>query len=85
MDEFPCPDDYFDAPEDQIRCVPSLDHNAVETFDPYPAQIPLNVQIISQILEDQHMLRCNCLGDFFPQVTISGPSVPIATLLHRIL
>jgi hypothetical protein len=22
-DEFPCPDDYFDAPEDQIRGVPS--------------------------------------------------------------
>jgi hypothetical protein len=43
IDEFPCPDAYFDAPEDQIRCVPSLDHNAVETFDPYPAEIPLNV------------------------------------------
>jgi hypothetical protein len=35
-DEFLCPDDYFDAPEDQIRCVPSLDHNSVETFDPHP-------------------------------------------------
>jgi hypothetical protein len=35
-DEFPCPDDYFDAPEDQIHCVPSLGHDAVETFDPYP-------------------------------------------------
>jgi hypothetical protein len=52
-DEFPCPDDYFDAPKDQIRYVPSLNHNAVETFDPYPAEIPLNVQIMSRILEDQ--------------------------------
>jgi hypothetical protein len=37
--KFPCPDDYFDAPEDQIRCVPSLDHDAIETFDLYPAEI----------------------------------------------
>jgi hypothetical protein len=41
--ELPCPDDYFDAPKDQIRCVPSLDHDNVETFDPYPGQIPLNL------------------------------------------
>jgi hypothetical protein len=52
-DEFPCPDDYFDAPADQIRCVPSLDHDAVETFDSHPAEILLNVQIMSRILEDQ--------------------------------
>jgi hypothetical protein len=52
-DEFPCHDDYFNAPENQIRCVPSLDHDAVETFDPYPAEIPLNVKILSQIVEDQ--------------------------------
>jgi hypothetical protein len=31
------PDDYFDPPDDQIRCVPSLDHDAVETVDSYPA------------------------------------------------
>jgi hypothetical protein len=42
-DEFPWPDDYFDAPEDQIHCVPCLNHDAVETFDQYPAEIPLNV------------------------------------------
>jgi hypothetical protein len=51
--EFPCPDDYFDAPEDQSHCVSSLDHNAVEICDPYPAEIPINVQIMSRILEDQ--------------------------------
>jgi hypothetical protein len=51
-DEFPYPDDYFDAPEDQICCVPSLDHDVLETFDPYPTKIPLNVQIMSRILED---------------------------------
>jgi hypothetical protein len=84
-DEFPCPDDYFDGPEDQIRCVPSLDHDAVETFDPYPAEIPLNVEIMSRILEDQQVFRFNCLGDFFPQITISGPFVPVATVLHRVL
>jgi hypothetical protein len=50
--ELPCPDDYVDAPEDQIDCVPSLDHHAVEIFDPCPDEIPLNVQIMSQVLED---------------------------------
>jgi hypothetical protein len=49
--EFLCPD-VFDAPEDQISCVPSLDHDAIEIFDPYPAEIPINVQIMSRILED---------------------------------
>jgi hypothetical protein len=83
--EFPCRDGYLDAPEDQIHCVPSLDHGGTETFDPYRAEIPLNVQIMSRILEDQQMLRFNCLGDFFPQITISGPSVPVATLLRRVL
>jgi hypothetical protein len=52
-DEFPCSDHYFDAPEDQIHCVPSLDHDAVETFDPYQADISLNVQIMSRVIEDQ--------------------------------
>jgi hypothetical protein len=82
--EFPCPDDAFGAPEDQIRCVPSFDHDAVETFDQYPAEIPLNVQIISRIFEDQQILRFNCLGDFFPYIAISGPSVPVATILCRV-
>jgi hypothetical protein len=59
LNEFPCPDDYIDTPEAQIRCVPSLDHDAIETFDPYPAELPLNVQIISRILEDQQVLRFN--------------------------
>jgi hypothetical protein len=84
-DEFPCPDHDFDAPEDQIRCVPSLDHDAVETFNPYPSEILLNVQIISRILEDQPMFRFNRLGDFFPQITISGPSAPVATLFRQLL
>jgi hypothetical protein len=57
--EFPCPVDYFDAPEDQISCVPSFGHDAVETFDPHPAEIPLNVQIMSRIHEDQQVLRFN--------------------------
>jgi hypothetical protein len=81
VDEFPCHDN-FDAPEDQIRCVPSLDHDNLETFDPYPAEMPLNVQIMSWILEDQQVLQFNCLGDFFPQIIISGHSVPVATLLR---
>jgi hypothetical protein len=83
--EFPCPDDYLDALGDQIRCVPSLDHDAVERFDSHPGEIRLNVQIMSRILEDQQMLRPNRLEDFFPQITISGPSVPIATVLRRVL
>jgi hypothetical protein len=64
--EFHCPDDSFNAPADQIHCVPSFDHDAVETFDPYPAEIPLNVQIMSRVLEDQQMFRFNWVGDFFP-------------------
>jgi hypothetical protein len=44
-------------PEDPIRSVPSLDHDAVQIFDPYPAEIPLNVQTMSRILEDQQVLR----------------------------
>jgi hypothetical protein len=42
-----CPDNYFDAPEDHIDFVPSLDNDVVEIFDPCPDEIPLNVQIIS--------------------------------------
>jgi hypothetical protein len=45
-DEFPCPNNYFDAPMDQIGCVSCRDHDVVETFDPHPAEIPLNVQIM---------------------------------------
>jgi hypothetical protein len=82
-DEFPWPDDYFDAPEDQICCVPSLDHDAVETFDLYPTEIPLNVQIMSWILGDPQILRFHCLGDFFLHIIMSGPSLPIETLLLR--
>jgi hypothetical protein len=74
---------FFDAPEDQIRSVTSLNHDALETFDPCLAEIPLNVQIMSRILEDQQVLRFNCLGDLFHEITISGPSVPVATLLRR--
>jgi hypothetical protein len=80
----PYPNDYFDAPEDQIDFVPRLDHPAVEIFDPCPDEIPLNVQIMSRVLEDQHVLRFNGCGDIALQSHISGPSVPVATLLHRI-
>jgi hypothetical protein len=40
---------------------------------------------MSRILEDQQVLRFNCLGDFFPQITISGPSVPVPLLLRSVL
>jgi hypothetical protein len=84
-DEFPCLDGYIDAPEDQIHCVLSLDHDAVETFDLCPAEMPFNIQIMSGILEDQQVLQFNCLGDFFHQITTSGPFVPVATFLRRVL
>jgi hypothetical protein len=83
--KFPCPDDYVDAPEDQIDCVPSLDHDAVEMFDPCPDEILLNVQIMSRVLEDQEVLRFNCLGDILRQSYISGPSAFVAMLLCRVL
>jgi hypothetical protein len=38
-----CPDDYFNAPEDQIDFVSSLHHDAVEIFNPCPDDIPLIV------------------------------------------
>jgi hypothetical protein len=40
---------------------------------------------MSRILEDQQMLQFNCLEDLFTQITISGPSVSVATLLRRVL
>jgi hypothetical protein len=84
-EELPCPDDYVDAPEDLIDCVPSLDHDVVKIFDPCPDGISLNVQIMSRVLEDQQLLRFNCLGDIVPQSYKSGPSVSVATLLCRVL
>jgi hypothetical protein len=70
--ELPCPDDYVDAPEDQIDCVPSLDRDAVEISDPCPNEKPLNVQIMSWVLEDQQVLQFNFLRDTVPQSYISG-------------
>jgi hypothetical protein len=40
---------------------------------------------MSRILEDQQVIRLNCLEDFFPQITVSGPSVPVTRLLRRVL
>jgi hypothetical protein len=40
---------------------------------------------MSRTVEDQEVLRFNCLGDFFPQITISGPSVLVATSLSGTL
>jgi hypothetical protein len=80
--ELPSPDAYVDAPEDQINCVPSLDHDAVKIFDPCPGEAPLNVYIMSRVLEDQKALRFNCLRDIVPQSYISGPSVLVAALLR---
>jgi hypothetical protein len=51
--EFPFPDDCVDAPEDQIDCVPSLDHDAVEISHACPDETALNVQIMSRVIEDQ--------------------------------
>jgi hypothetical protein len=45
-EELPCPDDYVNAPEDQIDCVPSLEQDAVEIFDPCPDEIAVSVQIM---------------------------------------
>jgi hypothetical protein len=65
-DELSYPDDCLDAPEDPIRCVPNLDHDAFEIFDLYLAEILLDVQIMSWILEDSQVLQFNCLGDILP-------------------
>jgi hypothetical protein len=81
--EFPCSDDSFDFAEGQIDFVPRLDEDAVEIFDPYSDEISLNIQIMSRIFEDQHVLRFNCLGDIVPQIHISRSPMPAATLLHR--
>jgi hypothetical protein len=83
--ELLCPDDYFDAPEDQIDFVPRFKHDIVEIVDFCPDEIHFNVQIMSLVLEDQQVLRFNCLGDIVPQSYVSGPSVPVATLLHQVL
>jgi hypothetical protein len=72
--------DDFDTPEDEILCVPSFDHDAAQMVDQYPAETPLNPEIMSIILEDQQPLRFDCLGDMPP-----GPSVPVATVHHRVI
>jgi hypothetical protein len=82
-DKLPYSDDCSDGREDQIRCIASLNHNAVEIFDPYPAEILFNVQIMSQTVKNQQMVRFNCRGDMLPQITMSRPSVPVATLPVR--
>jgi hypothetical protein len=83
--EFLCLDDYFDTPDDQIGFVPCLDHDAIEISDLCPDEIALNVEIMSQISEDQQVLKFHCLGDIVSQIHISGPALPVATLLHRVL
>jgi hypothetical protein len=40
---------------------------------------------MSLVLEDQQVLRFNCLGDIVPQSDISGSSAPVAMLLRRVL
>jgi hypothetical protein len=53
--ELPCSDDYVDAPEDQIDCVPSLDHDVVKIFDLYPDEIP---SMLRSCHESLRMNRC---------------------------
>jgi hypothetical protein len=83
--EFLCSDDYFDAPEDQICFTLCLGHNVIETFDPYRAERPVNVQIMPRILGDHEMLPFHYIGHFFRQITLSGPFMPVVTLLCRVL
>jgi hypothetical protein len=51
--KFSCPDDYVDAPEDPIDCVPSPDHDAVEIFIRAPMRYP------SMFIPYQESLRTN--------------------------
>jgi hypothetical protein len=54
-----CFDDYIDASEDDVDFVPSFEPDRYEIVDQHSVEIPLNVQIISRILEDQQELRFN--------------------------
>jgi hypothetical protein len=47
--------------------------------------IPLNGNIMSDILEDQQMLRFNSLGDVFPEIKVLGYSVQVAMVRHLFL
>jgi hypothetical protein len=68
-----------------IRCQLPLRLIFAGTVHRSQGKIPLNVHIMSRVLEDQEVLPFNCLGDIVPQSYIFRPSVPAATLLCRVL
>jgi hypothetical protein len=48
----PCPGNYLETHKDQLISVPTFDYDAAQIVDPHLAPLPLNVDIMSGILED---------------------------------
>jgi hypothetical protein len=78
--ELPCPDGYFDTSNNQLDPGPLFDSDDQQILDSHPGQTPINVDVISQILGDEQVVRFNYLGVAFP-----GSRVPVATLIHQVI
>jgi hypothetical protein len=76
----PCPNEYFDSPEEQLDLGPSFHDDAAERIDSQPLEIPRNVSVISSILDEWQVLQFNCLG-----IDRGKPSLAVAVVLRRVL
>jgi hypothetical protein len=81
--ELLCPDDCLDAPEDEHESLPGVEYDAAEIVHPHPVGIPRNIEIITRILQDSHVLGLNCLGDALPDIIPLTDPVSMAIFLHR--
>jgi hypothetical protein len=51
--ELPCPGDCLDASDDQLDSPPLFDADDQQILDSHSAQIPINLDIMSRILNDE--------------------------------
>jgi hypothetical protein len=77
LDELRCPIRCFDAVQNEGHDVAKFRHDVVQTIDPYRAEILLSARTMSDVRENSHLLRFNCLGNVVPLISISSTSVPI--------
>jgi hypothetical protein len=83
--ELLCPDDHLAAPEDETESPPRVEYDAAENMHSQPVDRPRNIDIITGILQDQHVLRLNCLGHGLPEIIPFTDPVPMAAVPHRAL
>jgi hypothetical protein len=78
----------LDESDDEIVEVPSFDVDLQEILDSKPVEIFLNTQILSSILDNQHihqLLEFNCLGAMMFESVVPGDSVKISDLLQQVI